>query len=44
MVCDRNRLPQARQQDGLDILLATATENIYYLMGTESVNWRAGAS
>ena len=38
MFCDWNRLTQAMQQDGLDILVATTTENIYYLTGYDSVN------
>lgn len=38
MFYDPDRLTQAMKQDGLDILVATTTENIYYLTGYYSVN------
>ncbi len=38
MFCDRQRLMRAMTDDGLDLLVATTTENIYYLTGYYSVN------
>ena len=38
MFCDRQRLMRAMTDDGLDLLVATTTENVYYLTGYYSVN------